>query len=73
MSLDADFLGAADPDAIANSRAFAERRTPDENGRGMNRLYVVEPTLTLTGGMADHRLPLAANAVPDFALALARS
>ncbi len=30
VSLDADFLGAADEDAIANSRAFAERRTPDD-------------------------------------------
>ncbi len=72
VSLDADFLGRADQDAIANSRAFASRRTPAAtNGPEMNRLYVVEPAPTLSGGMADHRLRLAAHAIPGFALALA--
>jgi molybdopterin-containing oxidoreductase family iron-sulfur binding subunit len=37
----------------------------------MNRLYVVEPTLTLTGAAADHRLAIAARDVAAFAQAIA--
>src|SRR5256884_8346134 len=37
----------------------------------MNRLYVVEPTPSLTGATADHRLPLRASEVELFARALA--
>src|SRR5208283_434308 len=36
----------------------------------MNRLYVVESTPTVTGAMADHRLPLRASDVEAFARAL---
>ena len=52
LSLDADFLGEG-TEQIRLSREFAARREPS---RQMNRLYVVEPALTITGGMADHRL-----------------
>ena len=38
---------------------------------GMNRLYVVESTPSLTGAMADHRLPLRASAIADLAHTLA--
>ena len=38
----------------------------------MNRLYVVEPTLTMTGSMADHRLPLGSGQIQDVARAVAR-
>src|SRR5258708_36143006 len=37
----------------------------------MNRLYVVEPTPSVTGATADHRLPLRASEVNLFARALA--
>src|SRR5262249_26682392 len=37
----------------------------------MNRLYVVEPTPSVTGATADNRLPLKANDVELFARALA--
>src|SRR5260370_14322407 len=37
----------------------------------MNRLYVVEPTPSVTGATADHRLPLRASEVELFARALA--
>jgi molybdopterin-containing oxidoreductase family iron-sulfur binding subunit len=50
LSIDADFLSYG-PGWIQNARAFASRRS-DEN---MNRLYVVETTLSVTGMMADHR------------------
>ncbi len=39
----------------------------------MNRLYVVEPTLTLTGAAADHRLAVASRDVALFAQAIAAS
>jgi molybdopterin-containing oxidoreductase family iron-sulfur binding subunit len=56
VSLDADFLGQGG-DKVASTRAFASRRSFDavpENG--MNRLYVVESSISLTGANADHRI-----------------
>jgi MoCo/4Fe-4S cofactor protein with predicted Tat translocation signal len=52
LSLDADFL-ADGPEQIRLHRQFSARRTAGEE---MNRLYVVEPCLSVTGTMADHRL-----------------
>jgi molybdopterin-containing oxidoreductase family iron-sulfur binding subunit len=72
LSLDSDFL-QAEPAAIAHARAFARGRrvtSPDEADR-MNRLYVAESGLTLTGAMADHRLRLASSHIPALAAALA--
>src|ERR1035438_2794951 len=37
----------------------------------MNRLYVVEPTPSVTGSSADHHLPLRASEIEQFARALA--
>jgi molybdopterin-containing oxidoreductase family iron-sulfur binding subunit len=54
VSLDSDFL-ADGPEQTRLSREFSARREPS---RDMNRLYVIEPALTVTGGMADHRLRL---------------
>lgn len=67
VALDADFL-APRPGNLRAARQFAERRAP----ASMNRLYVVEPSPTITGGMADHRLPLQAHRVALFAQELAR-
>ncbi len=69
LALDSDFLGL-DPDQIAHSRAFMSRRHPDKPAE-MNRLYVVEPTYTVTGTMADHRLRLPASVIADFLFLLA--
>jgi molybdopterin-containing oxidoreductase family iron-sulfur binding subunit len=72
VSLDSDFLHA-EPAATAYARDFARGRrvtSPEEAGR-MNRLYVAESGLTLTGAMADHRLRLASSHVPALAAALA--
>jgi molybdopterin-containing oxidoreductase family iron-sulfur binding subunit len=66
LSLDADFLGEG-PELQRLSREFAGRREPGPN---MSRLYVVEPALTNTGAMADHRLRLRAGDVASFAAAL---
>ncbi len=72
VSLDADFLHSGSH-ALANSRGFTQGRRIVEvkDAAAMNRLYVVESTLTLTGGMADHRLRLASSHMLAMAAALA--
>jgi molybdopterin-containing oxidoreductase family iron-sulfur binding subunit len=62
---------------IGFAQGFAVRRTPDQDGGTMNRLYAVENHYTVTGGMADHRLRCKASDLGEFtrqlALALASS
>ena len=64
VSLDADFLYAGFPGSARYTRDFAARRNPDGN---MNRLYVVESTPSSTGMKADHRLPMRAVDIDEFA------
>jgi MoCo/4Fe-4S cofactor protein with predicted Tat translocation signal len=64
VSLDADFLYAGFPGNVRFIRDFAKRRNPDGN---MNRLYVIESTPTTTGAKADHRLPVLARDIDNFA------
>ena len=55
VSLDCDLLG--DPNRSAQRiKQFASKRDPD--GEWMNRLYVAESRMTVTGANADHRLPI---------------
>src|SRR6185312_5137413 len=69
VSLDADFL--SDPAAgVRYARDFIAARNP-EHGDAMSRLYVIEPTPSVTGSMADHRLPLASRDIEAFAEELA--
>jgi MoCo/4Fe-4S cofactor protein with predicted Tat translocation signal len=70
VSLDADLLGSG-PGSLRLAREFAAGRRLTGGRREMNRLYVVEPTPSATGSVADHRLPLQAGNVGGFALALA--
>lgn len=72
VSLDADFLSLG-PGHVRYARDFALRRDPDSTKHTMNRLYVIESTPTITGAMADHRLPIRASDVEIFARALAAS
>jgi MoCo/4Fe-4S cofactor protein with predicted Tat translocation signal len=76
VSLDADFLGCGFPGGVRYTAEFtAGRRVrTDVDGADkadMNRLYVVEPTLTNTGAKADNRLPLRAGDIEAFARSLA--
>ena len=68
VALDADVLGMED-DGIRYRRQFAQGRRA-ENPKEMNRLYVVEPSISQTGAIADHRLALPASRVGAFAQAL---
>jgi MoCo/4Fe-4S cofactor protein with predicted Tat translocation signal len=82
LSLDSDFLGSG-PGHIRYAREFSRRRMLNERPKSnpladeifpetkMNRLYVVEPTPSVTGATADHRLPLRASEVELLARALA--
>jgi len=70
LSLDSDFL-ASGPGHIAYVKQYARRRKLDGPNDTLNRLYVVEPTPTVTGSSADHRLPLKAGDVELFVRALA--
>ena len=75
LSLDADFLSSG----LANvryARDFMKRRRvadKAEHEAEMNRLYVVEPALSNTGILADHRLPLRAVDVEKFTRSLAQA
>ncbi len=67
LSLDGDFLDK-EPGSLAYTRYFTGNRkikNAKDAGR-MNRLYVVESNMTLTGGMADHRMRLSSSQVSAF-------
>ena len=73
VALDADLL-LTESGGLAHARGFAEARhggTRPKDGGGMNRLYAVESTLSITGAAADHRLRLPSGQIGAFALALA--
>ncbi|MCG6940705.1 MAG: 4Fe-4S dicluster domain-containing protein, partial [Thiohalocapsa sp.] len=73
LSLDADPLGPG-PDQVAYARDFAAARGPEPGADGERflRLYAVEPTPSLTGAMADHRLALRWQQVEGVARRVAR-
>jgi len=78
LSLDADFLLSM-PGHIRYSRDFATKRrvrsadiSPEDPKKlTMSRLYMVESCPSITGTMADHRLPMRASQVEAFARAVA--
>ncbi len=63
VAADADVLGLHG-DAVAGARAFADGRRDPKNG--MNRLYALEPSFTVTGMAADHHLALKASEIGPF-------
>jgi molybdopterin-containing oxidoreductase family iron-sulfur binding subunit len=70
LALDADFL-ACGPANVRYAREFANRRRLLNGDRQMNRLYVVESSMTNTGAAADHRFPLRPSEIESFARAVA--
>ncbi len=73
LALDADFLAPGRPGNVRYARDFAERRRLWAGQTEMNRLYVIESTPTMTGAVADHRLPLRAGQVEGVTRALAQA
>ena len=70
VSLDADLFGAGTPGNVRYQRDFAAGRRVRRARAEMNRLYVAEPTPTVTGSIADSRLPLKASRMDAVARAM---
>jgi len=71
VSLDSDFLWV-EGEPVRQARDFASNRRLEKASDGLNRLYAVESTYTITGAAADHRLRLRRSEIPRFAASLAR-
>ena len=67
VSLDEDLL-LQHPDAVRCARDFVGGRRPERGA--CNRLYVAESCYSITGSMADHRLPVLARSIPALAVSL---
>lgn len=67
--LDADMLGHG-PDSVRLTQEFCNRRRPNTD-RPMLRAYVAESTLSRTGAVADHRVPVSASELPSWLVSLA--
>lgn len=72
LALDCDFLGL-DPVSGEAIKHFTKQRAKDKPGGDMNRLYALENRYTVTGGMADHRKPIAASLIPVAAAVIAEA
>jgi molybdopterin-containing oxidoreductase family iron-sulfur binding subunit len=70
LSLDSDFLHTESRN-IVNAFEFSKGRRVQNETDEMNRLYVVESSMTVTGGMADHRLRLSNKSIITFVKSLA--
>ena len=71
VSLDSDFL-STQPASLAYARQFSRARrvatdAADPAHAEMPRLYVTEPTPSITGSMADHRLACSASGIVALA------
>jgi molybdopterin-containing oxidoreductase family iron-sulfur binding subunit len=72
VSLEADFMAAGTPGDVRYAHDFAEaRRVRSDKAGEMNRMYVVESTPSITGAIADHRLPIQSSKVQSVALTIA--
>ncbi len=74
VSLGRDFL--SEPGGLSNARGFATGRTVRQGKASeaeMNRLYVIESMMTITGGSADHRLRLKPSDAVGVSLALLKA
>ena len=70
VSLDADFLDHG-PAGVRYARDFSKARNVRGGAHVMNHLVSVESTASITGAMADERLPVKPSEVELFARALA--
>jgi len=70
LAAGADFLSAM-PFHLRHAHDFGQRRRIQEPFAGMNRLYVIETALSVTGGMADHRLRARPSEIPATLAAIA--
>jgi Fe-S-cluster-containing dehydrogenase component len=69
LSLQSDFLGTQ-PDAAILAQDFAARRAITRPDTGLNRLWVLEGSMTLTGANADQRLQIRPSRIGAVAFTL---
>ena len=70
LSLDSDFL-SWQPGRLHYARKFAGRRKIAPGQKTMNRLYVVESGMTITGAVADQRYSVRSSDIPAITNAIA--
>jgi len=70
LSIDSDFL-FLERENLSQARGFAAGRKMSSHVDELNRLYVVESAVSVTGAAADHRLALHSSQVGAFVGALA--
>ena len=76
VALDCDFMSRESD--LRTLRGYAKGRITEGSGghaaagTQMSRVYAIEPSLSLTGGQADHRLPVRVAQVGAIALAIAK-
>ncbi len=66
VSLGSDFLGEG-PGHLRYARDFMSRRKIRNGATSMNRLYALEGSMSNTGSVADHRVPVKPSQLEDFA------
>jgi MoCo/4Fe-4S cofactor protein with predicted Tat translocation signal len=71
VSIDSDFLGT-DKNAVFNIRQFAKNRRPSYNNAVMNKLFVVEGMMSMTGMNADKRIKAAPEQFTAFLAVIAK-
>jgi MoCo/4Fe-4S cofactor protein with predicted Tat translocation signal len=71
LSLESDFL-YSHPARLKYARAFTNARRVSSGRRESNRLYVAESSPTITGSVAEHRLPIRSSDIEALAWHLAR-
>jgi Fe-S-cluster-containing dehydrogenase component/anaerobic selenocysteine-containing dehydrogenase len=71
LALQSDFLGT-DPEAAKFIPEFSRRRTMAHSGDTMNRLWVLEGGMTLTGANADQRLQVRPSQMATLVFTLVR-
>ena len=69
LSLDSDFL-LLESGVVKNSLGYANGRRVKSEKDKMNRLYIVESAMSVTGAMADHRIIIKNSEIPSFANAV---
>ncbi|MEX1367272.1 MAG: Fe-S-cluster-containing hydrogenase [Nannocystaceae bacterium] len=72
FAADSNFLGG-ETDHVRLTREWAKTRRVEQTTDAMSRLYVVEPHLSNTGVMADHRMRVKSSQVGDVMIALAKA
>jgi molybdopterin-containing oxidoreductase family iron-sulfur binding subunit len=70
LSLDSDIFSGSNPRYMGD---VIKGRTLSEERHELNRIYVVETTMSLMGAKADHRLAVKPSQMPEIAKAIAKA